>query len=376
MNKKEITEIKRTFKPETTAIDTIINAFVSHTEQGLQISTISKKRLLALDDTELIKYLDIIKQTLSGHLEKNLLNINFPLDECKAGGCQDRLYQLRQSKLDDPDMNEEFIKYIAENYDSGENLMIQIAHGAYDVPIKTKDNITNDESDTVYDFIVCSVCPMKLEKAAIAYDAEEEEFHTLKQSLIVDKPYSGFLFPAFNDRASDVNQLLFYAKKSDDLHPELITALTGGKLPIPADAQQFIFESILSELPNGQDFENTKNIHGEIRARIDTRHMNEEDTHITKDDVKAIIDSTVDGISDEDFAHAYDKVMADYEDGSLALENIVDTSKFNIDVPDIQIKIKPDKVTNVEQKLVDGRKCFVIPISGNVEVNGMPVSES
>lgn len=376
MNKKEITEIKRTFKPENTAIDTIINAFVQHTESGLQISKISKRRLLALEDSEMIKYLDIIKQTLGGHLEKNLLNINFPLDECKADGCQDRLYKLRASGLNDMDLNEEFIKHLAENYDSGENLMIQIAHGVYDVPVKTKDNVTNDESDTVYEYIVCSVCPMKLEKAAIAYDQDSETFQTLNQSLIVDKPVSGFLFPAFNDRAADVNQLLFYAKKSDELHPELITALTGGKLPIPADAQQSIFESILSELPNSQDFENTKNIHGEIRARIDTRHMNEEDTHLTKTDVKAIIDSTVEGISDEDFEHAYDKVMADYEDGSLALENIVDTSKFNIDVPDIQIKIKPDRISNVEQKLVDGRKCFVIPISGNVEVNGMPVSES
>jgi hypothetical protein len=376
MNKKEIAEIKKTLKPDVTAIDIIVNAFVQHTENGLKISKISKKRLLSLDETEVVKYLDIVKQTLGGHLEKNLLNISFPFDECKDGGCQDRLYKLRASGLNDAAMNEEFIKHVAMNYDMVDDLMIQIVHGSYDVPVKTKDNIKNDESDDVYEFIICSVCPMVLEKAAIAYNPESEDFGALKQSRIADKPYSGFLFPAFNDRASDVNQVLFYAKKPEDLHPELITALTGGKLPIPADAQQSIFESILSELPNSKDFENTKNIHGEIRARIDTRHMNEEDTHLTKTDVKAIIDSTVEGISDEDFNSAYEKVMADYEDGSLALENLIDTNKFNIDVPDIQIKIKPDKVANVEQKVVDGRKCFIIPISGNVEVNGMPVSES
>ena len=161
----------------------------------------------------------------------------------------------------------------------------------------------------------------------------------------------------------------------EDIHSELITALTGGKTPVPADMQQKLFSDIVSKVTKAMDFDDTRNIHSEIREKIDTRHFNEEDTHITKNDIKAIIGGAIDGVDEDAVDKAYDEVMADYDDGSLALENIVDTTKFNIGVPDIEIKIKPEKAYDIEQKIVDGKKCFVIPVSGSVEVNGVPISD-
>lgn len=375
MNKKEVAELRKLFKPDTTAIDFIVTAFVKHTERGTEITSIDKNRLLAMDDSEVFKYLDIAKRTLSGTLEKNLLNIEFPTSECSEGGCQDRLYKLLSSGFNNDDMLEDFITRIADNYDTAEHLMIQLVHGSYDVPVKAKDKATLEDSDTVYDYMICSICPMILEKAGICYDTQENKFKPLEQKLIADKPVAGFLYPAFNNRATDLYQALFYAKKMEDIHSELITALTGGKTPVPADMQQKLFSDIVSKVTKVMDFDDTRNIHSEIREKIDTRHFNEEDTHITKNDIKAIIGGAIDGVDEDAVDKAYDEVMADYDDGSLALENIVDTTKFNIGVPDIEIKIKPEKAYDIEQKIVDGKKCFVIPMSGSVEVNGVPISD-
>ena len=213
MNKKEVAELRKLFKPDTTAIDFIVTAFIKHTEHGTEITSINKNRLLVMDDSEVFKYLDIAKRTLSGTLEKNLLNIEFPTSECSEGGCQDRLYKLLSSGFNNDDMLEDFITRIADNYDTAEHLMIQLVHGSYDVPVKAKDKTTLEDSDTVYDYMICSICPMALEKAGICYDTQENKFKPLEQKLIADKPVAGFLYPAFNNRATDLYQALFYTKK-------------------------------------------------------------------------------------------------------------------------------------------------------------------
>lgn len=375
MNKKEIAELRKLFTPDTTAIDFIATAFIKHTDDGIEITSVNKNRLLAMDENEIFKYLEIAKKTLSGSLEKNLLNIEFPTSECMEGGRQDKLYKLLSSEFKDNNMLENFIEDIARNYNTAENLMIQLVHGNYDVIVKSKDKASLEDSEEVYSYMICSVCPMLLEKAGICYDTDEDKFKPLEQKLIADKPIAGFLYPAFNDRSTDLYQALFYAKKADEIHPEFIEGLTGGKTPVPADMQQKLFSDIVSKVTENVDFDTTKDIHGEIREKIDTRHFNEEDTHITKNDIKEIISGAIKDIDDNVIDKVYDEVMADYDDKSLALENIVDTTKFNIGIPDIEIKVKPDKVQDIEQKIIEGRKCFVIPVNGNVEVNGVPVSD-
>lgn len=375
MNRKEIAEIKKTLAPEHTSIDFVVTAMVSHRESGLHIGKIKRQRLLSLEEDAILRHLEVAKNTLSGRLEKNLLNTGFPTKECLPGGCQEPLVRLLKSGLSDDALTGDFIRMFASNCDIVENMMVQLVHAAYDVPIKTKNKANNGESDTVYEFILCSACPLAPEKPGIAYDDKEDGFAPLKQRMVAGKPAVGFLYPAFNDRASDLNQMLFFAKKEDDIHPELILALTGGKPPIPAGAQKKIFTDLLKQLDRQASFDDAKSIHGEIRSRVDNLHLNEEDTHATKSDIRAIIESAVGAVPDSDFDKAYDGVMGGYDTGMLSLENIVDVNKFDITVPDIQIKVKPDKIKEVEQKMIDGRKCFVIPVSDSVAVNGMPVEE-
>lgn len=153
MNKKEIAELRKLFKPETTAIDFVVNVYVTRNENDVQVLSVEKNRLLAMEESDMLRRLELSKKTLSGSLEKNLLSVDIPVSECTEGGCQDRLYKFLRSRFDDPDKMNEFIEVITENCDTGMPYMIQIVHGCYDVVSKK-----TEESEDVYEYMICSIC--------------------------------------------------------------------------------------------------------------------------------------------------------------------------------------------------------------------------
>ena len=99
--------------------------------------------------------------------------MSFPLDEEFKGRRQEFLMQLKDSKLTDDMLVSEFYDKVIENYDFGEHYLILLIHAAYDVPGKASDGMEMyDASDTVYDYILCSICPVSLSKAGLCYNAE------------------------------------------------------------------------------------------------------------------------------------------------------------------------------------------------------------
>ena len=54
--------------------------------------------------------------------------------------------------------------------------------------------------------------------------------------------------------------------------------------------------------------------------------------------------------------------------------NITNTKKFEIKTPDVVIHVAPDRADLVETRIIDGRKCLVIPMESEVELNGIRVS--
>ncbi len=77
MNKKEISEIKKTLNPQKSVITRICGCYVDN-EKNIRFT--SKEAFHALSEEEAFKYFDIFKHTLSGTLGKNLLNVEFPLE--------------------------------------------------------------------------------------------------------------------------------------------------------------------------------------------------------------------------------------------------------------------------------------------------------
>ena len=156
MNKKEISEIKKQFTPDRCCITRICGCYVDGEKNK---KTELKEAFLSLSEEEAFKYFEIFKKTLSGTIGKNLINMEFPLEQEKEGGTQEFLLKLRGSKLQDPALLEEFYDKIIQFYDYGENYYIILIHAVYDIPGKSSDGMEMfDASDEIYDHILCSIC--------------------------------------------------------------------------------------------------------------------------------------------------------------------------------------------------------------------------
>lgn len=371
MNKKEVLEIRKQFTPANCAITRIAGCYVDHEKEKRMIS---RNAFLSLPEEVAFKYFDIFKKTLSGSLGKNLLNMEFPTEQESLGGKQEFLMRLRKSRLTDIELLDEFYDKIIESYDYAENYYIVLIHAMYDVPGKSSDGTEMyDASDSVYEFLLCSICPVQLSKAGLTYNVEHDQIEDRIRDWIVDKPDKGFLFPAFNDRSTDIHSALYYTKKSADLQQELIDEVLGAEIPKSADEQKESFKYLVQDVMKEQlNYENVKFLHDKLNELVEEHVEDAEPLEVDKNDVRKILHECV---GDGEELTAYDQYYNKYvgEKGKLLATNITDMKTFNLRTPNVNIKVDSDRADLVETKVIDGRPCVVIAVDGIIEVNGIDV---
>ena len=371
MNKKEVLEIRKQFTPANCAITRIAGCYVDH-EKNKKME--SKSAFLSLPEEEAFKYFDIFKKTLSGTIGKNMLNMEFPIDQEMPGGTQEFLMKLKASKLEDDMLLEEFYDKVIATYEYAENYYIILIHAMYDVPGRSSDNMEMfDASDEVYEYLVCSICPVSLSKAGLSYNAESNCIQDRIRDWVVDMPDKGFLFPAFNDRSTDIHGVLYYTKKSEDLQPELIEQLLGAKMPMSANTQKETFQMLIEDtLGEDGDYETIRNIHDTLNDMIEEHKEEPEPLQLDKTDVRKVFEKS--GVSSEKmecFDQNYEETAG--EKTSLLATNITETKKFQIETPDIVIKVNTERADLIETRVIDGRQCLVIAVDDYIEVNGVNV---
>ena len=372
MNKKEISEIKKQFSPANCAITRICGCYVDADKNK---KTELKEAFLSLSEEEMFKYFEIFKKTLSGTLGKNLMNMEFPLDQEKEGGTQEFLMKLRASKLKDDQLIESFYDKIIENYDYPENYYIILIHAVYDIPGKTSDGIEMDDaSEEIYEHILCSICPVKLSKAGLCYNAEANLIQDRIRDWIVEMPENGFLFPVFNDRSTDIHGLLYYSKNAEQLHDVFVDEMFGCTAPLSAGGQRDSFNMLVEEtLGEDCQYDTVVNIHEKLNEIIEAQKDSPDPVVLTKSEVKRLFEDC--GVEEEklkDFDALYDAAAGD--DTSLFVSNVASTRSFEVKTPDVVVKVNPDRADLVNTMMVDGRRCLVIEINDQVEVNGINVS--
>ena len=374
MTKQEISEIKKLFTPKNCSITRICGCYVDGEKNK---KTQLKQAFLALPEEEMFKYFEILRKTLSGTLGKNLLTLDFPLATESEGGTQEFLLKLRDSKLKDDTLLEEYYDKIIETYEYVGNYLILVIHDVYDVPGKTSDGIEMDDaSDEVYEYILTCICPVNLSKPGLSYNAVENTFQNRIRDWVVGVPETGFLFPAFNDRSADLHSTLYYSKDSEELREIFVELLLGCPLPLSAGGQKETFHTLIEEtLGETCDIEVVKNIHEKLNEMVQEHKEEPEPLMLNKNEVKTIFASS--GVNNEkmaEFDRHYDETAG--EDTSLFVNNVFNTRTFEVKTPDIVIKVNPERTDLIETQTINGRECLVIELGGNVEVNGIAVRTS
>lgn len=371
MNKKEISEIKKLFTPANCAISRICGCYVDAEKNR---RTEVKGAFLSLPEEETFKYFNIFRGAMSGTVGKNLLNIDFPMAAEEEGGTQDFLLRLRDSALKDEHLVEEFYDKVIESYDYGENYYIILIHCAYDIPAKSTDGLEmNDASDYVYEFIQCIICPVKLSKAGLYYNTEANAIENRNRDWLVEAPDTGFTFPAFNDRETDIHSLLFYIKNPNQVPERLINETLGCAMPMSAKDQAQTFQGIVEEvLGDSCSFKTVKSIHENLYELLEESKDETEQFTLKPDQMKKILENNG---ADEEKLKEFEKRYEGFEaqQPEFILANIANQRNFEIKTYDVSIKVKPDKTYLVESRMIDGRPCLVIGVNEDVEVNGITV---
>ncbi len=372
MNKKEIAELKRLFHPDRTPITRVCGCYVDG-EKNKKAHT--KEAFLSLPEEEMFKYFEIFKKTLSGTIGRNLLDMEFPLTQEAGGGTQEFLMRLKASQLKDEELLEEFYDKIIDTLMIPDHYYIVLIHGMYDIPKKGTDNLEMfDASDDVYEFLLCSICPVKLTKPGLCYNEDTNAIEQRIRDWFVEVPMTGFLFPAFTDRNTDIHNVLYYSKNPEELNAEFARMLLGVEMPLSAASQKETFNSMIVEtLQDECTFEAVKTIHETLNELMEEHKDDPNPVFLDKNDVKRLLYDN--GASDEkleQFDDDFEQAGGDNQT-ELFVSNVINRHKFEIKTPNITINVKPECADLIETRIIDGRSYFLIPADDSVEVNGIPV---
>lgn len=370
MNKKEANEIKAIFTPANCVISRICGCYVDAEKNR---RTEIKSAFLSLPELEAFKYLTIFRNALSGITGKNLVNMEFPLHQEGEEGTQSFLLKLRNSQLKEDEVIEELYDKLIASYDYGENYYIILIHCAYDIPGKSSDGLEMyDASDFVYEFVQCIICPVKLSKAGLYYNAKANKIENRDRDWLVEAPDTGFIFPAFNDRSTDIHSLLFYAKNPEQIPERLINETLGCVIPMSAKDQAQTFQGIVEEVMGDNcGFDAVKNIHDSLHELLEETKNETEQLTLKPDQLKKLLENN--GANEanlKEFERRYEGFEA--QQPEFLLTNVIQKN-FEIKTYDVSIKVKPDKTHLVESRMIDGRPCIVIAINDHVEINGIEI---
>lgn len=375
MNKREVTEIKKLFTPQSCSITRICGCYVDGEKNK---KTEYKEAFLSLPEEEMFKYFEILRQSLTGPVGKYLLNLEFPMEAEKEGGQQDLLLHLRDSRLKDNDLLEEFYDRIIESYDHTGNYLILVIHDCYDIPGIAKDGTKlHDASEEVYDYILACICPVDLSKPGLNYNAAQNAFQNRVRDWVVGAPETSFIFPAFNQRSADVHSTLYYSKDTENLHDNFVHSVLGCPVPLSVKDQNKAFQAFISALLGCQcSFNNMKKIYDSLTELAEEHQNDPEVFAIDKNAMKSILMSSE--ISEElmeEFDTVFDTTIG--SGTSLLLPNILRSGQFEIKSELFELKMEGEYASDrIEEKIIDGKRYLVIDPSGtNVEVNGILINQ-
>ena len=374
MKEKEIGEIRRHTRRDRSNMTAIHGCFVS---EGKEV--ISKFRLSTgmMPENEGEKYFAMMKKVLSGSLGKNLIDVTFRTQQVVDSPEHKLLTTLKDSQLKDEEALDSFYQKVMDSVTMDTAYLILIGCDAYDVPFKGKDDhVQADGSSETYRYILCAVCPVKLSKPTLEYKAEVKEFHDSAVTQLLSAPVLGFLFPAFDNRSTNLYNALLYSKDAGDNHEEFVSAIFNTQPYQTAKEQKQSFEALLGNaLEDECSLDVVQAVHSEIGSMIQMHKESkvDEPLMLQKEDVKAVLQQN--GISEEKLA----KFSIDYDETfgfetQLHPKNVIDQKRFEIKTPDVTIKVNPERSDLIETRVIGGVKYIMICADENVEVNGVSIN--
>lgn len=190
INREDMLELTRRMTISRTSFTRIAGSYID--SDGFIDGTFNTN-FLKLSQKDKQSNINIAKAIPFANTNENLKDYPFTSAGRENGGMWKLLHAMRLCGLKNDALMETFYELIAEHYQSNDDYAIMVFHDRYDVPVKAADKERLGESEEVFEYIICAICPLVGD-----YEPGTPEF--------------GFLYPMFQDRSCDIHHIGIYNK--------------------------------------------------------------------------------------------------------------------------------------------------------------------
>lgn len=353
MERSDLRELRKVVKSKETVIDWVYSIYVDADNQLCYEDLV---RLSDMEDAERFRHLNLFARVLSTRVGMD----SFPV---RLAAQQESLLQLRSADGKDTETFESFRDHLLESYVHTDPYYATLVRIVYDVPSKAKDGRRLEDGEMVYEALLFSICPAKLSKPVLGYDVDH--VGELDRRWQIGNPVCGFLYPAFDNRGEDRNEVLVHSAAPDA--EDYINGLFGveeAEAPVGVKAQRGIFSALLGQL----DVELEEA--AAISENILEKAAEQEEVELAKEDLKKMVEAA--GADTAAFDEIYEDTVGDTP---IAIAAVADSSVI-VRTDTVTIKVPADKAGLIETRTIDGRDYIMIPADGTVTVNGAAVRAS
>ncbi|MDQ0230056.1 DUF4317 domain-containing protein [Metabacillus malikii] len=380
MNKKDIAAIRKQFKLNNHLLEIreILIVYVKKETGEIYHQFCLPFGMLDQETQEL--FLANFKKVLTGQLDSKLFNLKFRRDV--EDNTQTILYEGLHETLSE-DWQENMLQVVEKMYAHSAyefDTMVTFIRGEYRKPTKKRDlesELGGDDEVYSSEFILCSQNKTDQPKKTLLFDYVQKEFrpnNAVDPIINLAAPLSGFLFPAFIDNAADVNHILYYAGKANQPDEVFIEEVLTCEEIITAVEDKEIFEHVLKNVIGDEiDSKVISNVYEEIDKLVQENEEEEDretDTPMLDyQDIGRIL--KVSGVEDVDSAkveHAFKEVIDDEKHEFKASSLVPKSIKINTNLANLSIN--PKDLKNVKYIMYQGKRCLLLEIDEDVEIEG------
>ena len=207
ISREDMLELTRRMTPGRTSITRIAGCYV---DRDGEFDGSFNTNFLKLSGSDKARNLKLAKAVPFSNTNQNLIKYEFSAEAQKPGSMWQLLMALKECGLKNDALLDTFYDVVMERYQTDSEYAVLMFHDRYDIPAKAADKERLWESEEVFEYLICVICPL----------ADEYE---------PGEPECGFLFPAFTDRSGDLNHVNVFQKNPDRPHRELAGEILGAE---------------------------------------------------------------------------------------------------------------------------------------------------
>lgn len=205
LKREDMMELTRRMTLSRTSFDRIAGGYLN---RDGEIDGTFNRHFLKLSSSDRAKNLELAKAIPYARTNEQLREYRFAADGVRPGTMRQLLEALRQCGLKNDALMETFYEQVAEYYRTNEDYAVFVFHDRYDVPRKGTDKERQWESEEVYEYLICAVCPVEG-----GYEP--------------GKPQWGFLYPSFSGRSANPGYIAVFDEDPDHPQRELLDKMLG-----------------------------------------------------------------------------------------------------------------------------------------------------